>query len=228
MKTAQLYQSEEVKGGLEKVIGAKKHRVIVDIPFVAKPAAVYKTIMEAPGWPYKVESEKMHKRDRAFVATIYVGALRTSEVVKKKDGAISLKKSQLKFDAEEGAWYFEGVKLVKEKRTRKGIAIPRKHTYREKVYLPMEGERKPFTDLILEWVKELQDEDPLFNFKRCRAWQITRAMTGQWNHYFRMLGENYLYGAWGKDVMSLAEYLQVHPRTLMHYLRGSWTDKPKV
>ena len=226
----QLYEYTQVEGGLEEIKGAKQHRVIEDIPFVAKPDLVLKTILESRGWPYRDKEARVFflKRDRAFVCIIYVGALRASEVAKKKDGSVSLKKSQLKFDASEGAWYFEGVKLVKEKRTRNGVEVPRKHTYREKVYLPMAGERKPFTDLILEWTNELEDDEPLFNFKRCRAWQITRALTGQWNHYFRMLGENYLYGAWGKDVMALADYLQVHPRTLMHYLRGDWKDKPKV
>lgn len=224
--TSVLYQNTEVEGGLGRIDGAKSHRVIVDIPFVPKPASVLRTIMESPGWPYRIEREKFLSRDRAFVAALYVGALRASEVAKKRDGTPSLLKSQLRFDGQ--SWYFEGVKLVKEKRTRNGRQIPRKHVYRDKVFLPSEGERKPFTELILKWAEQCEDEEPLFSFKRCRAWQITRALTGQWCHYFRMIGENYLYSAWGKDVMSLSEYLQVHPRTLSYYLRGEWNDKPRI
>ena len=223
-----------VEGGLLEVALTRAgfdHRTIADIPFIPKPLAVYQTITKSEGWPYKYDKEQYLIRDRALVSTVYTGCLRISEVVmppRKSESKAGIKKEQLKFSAQDGAYYFEGVKLVKEKITRKGIKVPRKDTHREQVFLPAEGERKAFTERILRWVKEVPDGGYLFPFGRVRAWQITRALTGQWNHYFRMIGENYLYPAWQKDVMALASYLKVHPRTLMYYLRGTWEDKPKV
>lgn len=220
---------EQIDGGLLEIqltrIGFD-HRTIADIPFIPTSQAVLKTLQNSKGWNYKHRQEYYSVRDRALVSLIYVGCLRISEVVKSPNSGI--KKEQIKFSAKDGAYYIEGVKLVKEKITRKGKKIPRKHTHRDQVFLPSVGERKPFTEMILKWIENVSDKEYLFDFGRVRAWQITRSLTGQWNHYFRMIGENYLYPAWGKDVMSLSEYLKVDPRTLMYYLRGTYDDKPKV
>lgn len=234
-----MIQYHNVEGGIKPVEITKRkkialdkrryqHRVLADIPFVTNASVILKTIRESKGWDYKVNKEHYMIRDQALVSFIYVTSLRISEIVSgDKDSSTGIKKNQLMQDID-GSYYIEGVKLVKEKFMRKGKPVLRKHSYREKVRLPIEGERKPFTDMILKWTSTIDENEYLFKMTRQRAYVITSTMTGVWNHWFRMVGENYLWKRWGKNSKKLADYLQVNETTLIHYLRDSFDDMPNV
>jgi hypothetical protein len=40
-------------------------------------------------------------------------------------------------------------------------------------------------------------------------------------HWERAYGENYLYDLWDKDILAVASYVQVDPRTLTKYIHGT-------
>jgi integrase len=197
--------------------GDGSHRSLKQFDFENYPAPgeVYTTITTAPGWPYRYDKETYQVRDRALVALLYLGALRISE-------ALRLTKSQISGLDDPTRIVIRSV-LVSKKAFQKGRSNLRA------VWLPRTGERSRFTDLFMEWVKMVKtDEERLFKFGRVRAWQITFAMTGKWNHYFRALGEAYLYDRWGADVLAVADYVNVTPAVLTQYIRGAHRKKPSV
>lgn len=238
----------------------KKRRTLMDIPRTVGPDEVWNTVMASPGWPYIKERESMVLRDRAYVFLLYLGALRCSE-------ALRILKKQFRFDGARKTWTIEGVKLSKEKTGRRvrdpatglfrvdpalvseanpeGFArksVPRKHAFREEVWLPLKGERARFTELIIEHAKTVEPEARLFPFGIKRARQIVPALTGGtwddskrqftgglWSHYFRAQGERYLYRKWGRDLAKTAEYVKVEEATLRRYLGSEdVSDLPAV
>jgi len=99
---------------------------------------------------------------------------------------------------------------------------------RAEVPLPKEGPLAKFTKLVVEYLKMLPEDAELFEFKRRRAWQIVKHVTGKWCHYFRSQGESwYSQGeSWyGKiyDVFGLKEFVKVTSiETLGDYVQAPW------
>lgn len=179
--------------------------------------------MNAEGWPYVYNRDEYLKRDRALLALLYVGALRISE-------ALRLKRSQFHLEKENRRWVIRGVKLSKERLDR-----PRRNRspYRE-VWLPLKGERAPFTNMIMNYAVKLPEGADLFPFRtQARAFQIVQSLTGAdwdeqsrcfrgglWCHYLRAQGERYLYRGWNRNLFKVASYVRVTPKTLIRYLES--------
>lgn len=183
----------------------KGRRTLSDIKRYPSPREILDTIRLSPGWSYKESIEHYLKRDRALVSVIYLLALRISE-------ALRLTKNQ--FRKETDKIVVGGIRLSKPRKKGK----PRKHEYREG-WLPLEGPREEFTTYITEYLELLGENDKLFPFGRGRAWQIVTALTGQPCHFERAYGEDYLYEEWDHDILAVADYVKVEPRTLQEYIR---------
>jgi integrase len=183
----------------------KARRTLSDIKRYPSPREILASIRTSPGWSYKDNMEYYMKRDRALVCTIYLLALRISE-------ALRLTKNQ--FRRETDKIIVGGIKLSKPRKKGK----PRKHEYREG-WLPLEGPRAEFTTYITDYLQLLEENDRLFPFGRGRAWQIVTALTGQPCHFERAYGEDYLYEEWDHDILAVADYVKVEPRTLQEYIR---------
>ncbi len=107
------------------------------------------------------------------------------------------------------------VLVKRKKKQRKAPPI------RAEVPLPKEGPLAKFTMLVFEYLKMLPEDAKLFEFKRRRAWQIVRHVTGKWCHYFRSQGESW----YGKiyDVFGLKEFVKVTSiETLGDYVQAPW------
>lgn len=173
-------------------------------------------------WTYKTNKDFYLSRDRCLCALLYLVALRRSE-------AIRLTKQQ--FRIEENQIIIEGIKLSKAERHNKatGKTIIRKELFRKEAWIPLEGQRAQLGELVQNYLDLLEPEDKLFKFsaKSARPWQIVECYTkglagknrGITPHWLRAYGENYLYDNWDKDIMAVASYVQVDPRTLSQYIR---------
>jgi len=91
---------------------------------------------------------------------------------------------------------------------------PRKEQFRQEAFLPLEGERAALTQLVMDYLQLLKPQERLFNFGRTRALQITHSILGIPNHWLRAYGEDYLYENWDHDILAVADYVKVDPRTL--------------
>lgn len=227
---------------MAKVRGSGKGRkVLKDIPYYPSPAQLFKLIMESEGWPYAWKKDFYLVRDRSLVALLYLGCLRISE-------AIRIAKNQ--FVKKRDFIQIHSVKLSKSKVR----GQPRRIQFRD-VQLPLKGERKELTMLILDYVKLIGDNARLYPFsleKRkyivkvkvkgvlrekevyqligCkRAWQIVKALLPDATaHWLRAYGEDFLYDAWDHDILAVADYAKVDPRTLESYLRKRHERYPVV
>jgi integrase len=215
---------EPITPGLKSDGTPHYRRVLADIPRYPTPAQVFEQIEQGEGWPYRTQdAEKLawyRLRDRALVCLLYLAALRISE-------ALRLTKSQFQLNESMNRWEIVGVKLSKVKA--KGKA--RVHTYRQEVWLPLTGDRARFTELFVSYLSvayEGKDRGIFYYRTPERALQIVGGLTGMWNHYFRALGEQYLYRQWGNDLLAVADYVKVDPATLGKYIQESYRDKPSV
>ena len=209
---------------LQDIKTDKPRRVLADIPSYPTPAQVFENLQNSEGWHYRIKDEKKRawyrSRDTALVCLLYLAAPRISE-------ALRLVKSQFQFNQAMNRWEIIGMKLSKVKTKNKA----RVHTYRQEVWLPLDGERAKFTKLFIQFLYVAYEgkDRGIFYFKTNeRALQIVGALTGMWNHYFRALGEQYLYRQWGNDLLAVADYVKVDPATLGKYIQESYRDKPSV
>lgn len=188
----------------------KNRRTLDTIQSYPRPVEIYDRITLATGWRYKVDRERYLKRDRALVALTFLIAGRISEVLRLTTGQFSREKDRI---------IIKGIKLSKARRKDK----LRRKQFREEAFLTLTGERSKLTELVLEYLNTLTDENQkLFPFGTSRAWQIITNMTGYTCHYLRAFGENYLYDKWEKDILAVADYVKVDPRTLALYIRRSY------
>ena len=69
----------------------------------------------------------------------------------------------------------------------------------------------------------LEDDNRLLPFseKSSRIDQMVKRILGIPPHWERAYGENYLYDLWDKDILAVASYVQVDPRTLIKYVHGT-------
>jgi integrase len=212
-------------------------KTLNDIDKTPSPQELYEQVMQGKGWPYKTNMEFYLKRDRAFVSLLYLCACRISE-------AMQLKVSQ--FKPEKNRIVIESMLLAKRK--------PGKVKYRE-AWLPLNGERAPFTQLIFDYLEALKIENPnaqrLFpwSLKRVeyqifykskllrsvrfsgtnRAWNVVKALLPEATaHWLRQYGDDYLYDQWDHDIMAVSDYTKQDARTLQLYLRKRYQKYKSV
>ncbi len=119
-------------------------KTLPQIKHIPEPKELYDKLMESPGWQYKTNITKFHCRDRALVAILYLADLRIIEVLPLiKDNFVEKPNFVLVRDIVVG-------------KKRQG-----KIEYRE-AKLPLKGERKVFTDLILQYLEYLEPNERLF------------------------------------------------------------------
>lgn len=119
----------------------KKRKTLEQIKSYPEPEELYTELMASQGWKYQDRKDFYLTRDRSLVALLYLGDFRISEV-------IPLTKKQ--FSQKEGYVHVEAIKVGKKKEGRM--------QYRE-AKLPLEGERRCFTELVLAHLKQLEKEE---------------------------------------------------------------------
>jgi len=179
------------------------------------PEEIYQLITSR-SWPYRTWAPHYHKRDRCFLALLYLTAGRICEV-------LSLKRSQ--FDLKADPQFIIIRNMITEKIGPASSNLP----FREEFPLPREGDLKPFTDLVLEYLEELHEEDEiLFPFKRQRGWRIVNHITGFWPHWFRAQAERMygkLIGGGPEGIYKLRDFLNVaNIQTLGKYIKTEWEE----
>lgn len=183
-------------------------RTLKLLDYYPTPQELYNKIVKSSGWPYKTQKLFYLSRDRALCSLLYLLGLRVSE-------ALRLERSQ--FVKMEDHVLVRAIKLSKRKEG--------KEAYRQEGFLDLKGERKELSFLVVDYLDLLKkkEKDKLFSFGTCRAFQIVSLMLGIPCHWLRAYCENYLYDVWEKDMIAVADYLKIHPRTLPLYIRKSYT-----
>lgn len=192
-------------------------RTLKDIVYYPTPEEIYAKLKTSPGWTYSHDVEYYEVRDKALVAVIYLLGLRVSE-------AVRLEKSQFLIPEKAGLndrIIVRGIILSKSRKQ----GQPRKDKSRPEGWLPLTGERVPLTRLVLDYLV-VSREERLFKFGRKRAWQIVTALVQDTCHWLRAYCENYLYEKWNFDLLAVADYVKVSPRTLQHYIRRRFESYP--
>lgn len=186
-------------------------RVLADIQEYPTPKNLYQKIMAYEG-SYRTNKDFYIIRDRALASILFIAQLRKSE-------AHRLRKQQF----HENPFRIIAVKLSKsEKRSKKtGDIITRKDTYRKEILLPLTGDLSGFGQLIKDYVNLLESPGTLlfpFSDAAGRVNQIINEMLGVPPHWERAYGENLLYELFDYDLIAVANYVQVDPRTLSKYI----------
>jgi hypothetical protein len=191
-------------------------RTLNQIDYYPEPHEILERILDPKtDWPYSTSSElqaqteRLLARDKALAATLYNAELRISE-------AERLIKAQFKFKP----FRLIAVKLSKAEKYSKatGKIITRKDLYRKEIRLASKGDRGKISDLIIQYLELLEDEDRLFNLSNSRVDKIIKLKLGVPPHWLRAFGENELYGLWDNDLIAVANHVQVDPRTLAKYI----------
>lgn len=123
----------------------KGRKTLGQIQHIPEPKELYEKLMNSLGWPYKINVVRFHCRDLALVALLYLADLRIIEV-------LPLIKENF-----ENKPKFVWVKDIVVGKKRQG----KTPIYRE-AKLPITGERKVFTDLILQYLEYLEPKERLF------------------------------------------------------------------
>lgn len=191
--------------------GGKDRRVLADIDKYPDPNELYNKIIQYQG-SYKSNLDFYIKRDRALASIFYIAQLRKSE-------AHRITKNQFEYDP----FRIVSVELSKsEKHNKKtGETILRKDAFRKEILIPLNGKLGMFGKLIQEYLDIINNpEKRLFPFsdKAGRDNQILKEMLGLPPHWERAFGENMLYELFDYDLIAVANYVQVDPRTLAKYI----------
>ncbi len=195
---------------MEHKVTGENRRVLDDIDKYPSPKEIFEAI-EAYQGHYKTRQDFYVARDRALAAILYIAQLRKSE-------AHRLTKEQFKYEP----FRIVSVKLSKaERRNRKtGEIVMRKKQYRTEILIPTKGELGKIGNFVLKYLPFLSEKDRLFPFsdKAGRANQIIKEILGVPPHWERAFGENLLYEIFDNDLIAVANYVQVDPRTLSKYI----------
>jgi len=185
-------------------------RTLADIQKTWSPEEIYNLITER-AWHYKSNILSLQCRDRTFLSLLYLAAGRIGEI-------LSLIRSQ--FDLDTDPEFVIIHNMLTEKVGQSSRALP----FREEFPLARTGILSKFTQLILEYILELEPHQKLFPFNRQRGWQIAKYITGKWPHWFRAQGER-LWGKQLKDIFALRDLLNVvNIATLGKYIRKEWRE----
>lgn len=192
------------------VLGKGKKRTLKDIDAWLTAKEVYKLITRKT-WPYKTNVKFYTARDRALMSIDFVGGFRNNEVLDR------LKASD--FVEERAYWVLEGGYI--SKRTKKTIAkYGSRITTRERIFFPkFQHPLQPFTDLVVDYLRFLEEDTVLFRFGTRRHHQIVYHCTGKWVHWLRAMAENwYGHNVWRNNPIQLAKFIGVvNPASVMPY-----------
>jgi integrase len=194
----------------------KNRRSLKFIEAFLSPDQIWDQLMVSKGFPYKTNMQNYLLRDRALVSCLYVLALRVSEATRLVRGQFTIGKKEI---------LVTGIKLSKSRKA----GIPRRTLFRKEAWIPLEGERARFGELVRDYLGSLGSEDRLFPIGTSSAYRRVIALTGLPPHHFRAFGENYLYMNWGNDPIAVCDYVCITSvRVLAEYLRGSFRRYSRV
>jgi len=185
-------------------------RTLKDIHSWLTAKEVY-TLITQKSWPYKTKVKFYQVRDKALMSIDFVGAFRNHEVLNR------IRVSS--FVEEKAYWILQDAYIGK--RTKKTIAkYGSRVTTREHIFFPkFQHPLQPFTDLLVDYLRLLEDDDLLFRFGERRHHQIVYYSTGMWPHWLRAMAENwYGHNVWRNDPIQLAKFIGVvNPASVMPY-----------
>jgi len=199
---------------MQSRVAGKKRRTLKDIDRRLTAAEVF-TLITRKSWPYKTDIDFYRCRDRALLALLYLTMGRVSSVLR-------LYKSHFDLKTDPDFIIIRNMKVIKRKKE----SVRRFGYPLRDVALPRQGRLSPFTRLVEDYLRFLNDEDKLFNFGRVRAWQIVNYITGKWCHDFRSQGESY-FGRYvfRRDPFGMAEYIGIkNIQSLSEYVKTTWED----
>lgn len=186
------------------------------------PNYVYKYITSG-SWPYKgcewaYGREYYEKRDRAMMSLGFLACGRINEILR-------VDKSQVDFDGEPGFIVVHNYYVSKRKQEtleREGPTL---------IEIPIPKSRDallhPFTELFTEYF-EVCETERLFPISESRAWEIVKASTGLWTHWFRSLGLSY-FANMIRNPFALAKIYGVkNVNVIMRYFKTEWTQYKDV
>jgi len=184
----------------------KSKRAVKDIPIFLDQ--VFKQLneqLEAPSWNYKINMGPFELRDKALFSLLILTGGRASEI-----GLVKISQFHIAGP---------GVTIHNFVTFKEGLL-------RKEIYLPRTGALGIYTDVCLEWIKELRASgipenghfipagDPYGNFVfsrglgRKRIWAIIKFRTGLFPHWFRGVHET-IYGrlVFKNDAWKLKEHM---------------------
>lgn len=194
------------------MVGTKR-RTLQYIEYYPRPYEIYEKIMNGRGWHYKTNRDFYLKRDRAMTALAYLLAGRISEILR-------LNKEQ--FSKQEDRVIVRGIKLSKPKTKGK----PRREQFRHEAWLPLYGPRAKLIQIVLDYLEIAPDK--LFISDTSQACKCVKALIDIPPHWLRAYGEDWLYDKWDHDLLAVADYVKVDPRTLQLYIRKGYAKYKPV
>lgn len=126
--------------------GKCRRKTLFDIKEYPKPQELYEKLINSPGWVYKSGNRKRFLcRDRALASLLYLGDFRIEEVI-----PLTMEN-------------FEGWENPRDFVLVKGVQVGKKKRveYRE-AKLPLRGERRVFTELVIDYLNILKPKERLF------------------------------------------------------------------
>jgi integrase len=226
----------------------RRRTVQNDIEEYLEPKEIYKLIF-IKEWSYKggqfnkkgtqYGRDKLHARDRALLALLYLTSGRINEILKitkyqfREMRELSyyknpnpkililhnfwVSKRRKAHTRKKAVWDIE-----KEKWKTKLINVPASRHPMLDIPLFRTGRFAPFTQLVEEYLRYLHGDKKLFNFGTSRAWVIVNHITGKWNHYFRAQSLSFLVNVI-RSALKVAKQRGVeNPTTIAHYYKGDW------
>jgi hypothetical protein len=165
--------------------------------------------IEKKHWHYGLTDQAFYiARDRALVSLTYVLCGRIGEI-------LALTKNQ--FEDTEKYLIIHNYHVEKNKQ----------NPLRDNWALSKVGRLAPFTMYTLGYLAMLKSSK-LFLFKRSRAFQIIKHISGFWPHWFRCMGEAYYMRNVFKEPVKCATALRLRRSdTLIEYVPFNWEDYAK-
>ena len=205
-----------MKGAIEQ---PRTRRTLKDVKSYLSAKEVY-DLITSKSCDYKDDETRdlYQKRDRALMA-IDFGAFRNNEPLlyhtnqKKKGHRLEINEQALRkrnFIESPSALVLQNGKI--SKRSKKVLKrVGARATIREDIVFPKyDHPLRPFTDLVLDYLRLLRSDDILFEFGERRHHQVVKAITGKWVHWLRSMGENwYGHNVFVNDPLSLAKFVGV-------------------
>lgn len=188
----------------------KTKRGVEDITTFVEVANIIQKVKNAKSINYSTNEYEKQLRDRALLSVLAMMGCRISEL-------LSVTHGQLNFHRYRDFIVVEDVKILKR----------RKEPIRKNFPLPKTGVLKPLTDIFQRYLRsrKWRPEDRLFDLGRHRAWEIVKAMTGKWCHYFRSQRISYLINEKSIRSVAVAKMLGIKKvETIAHYDKSEWED----
>lgn len=212
------------------LVGVKKRSVEEDYKYYDNPQVIWDKIC-GPAWDYGTNQVFYECRDKAFMALMYLSTCRVSELCRanlKAGYKPSVTKDQFHIDG--NLLKFREVIVLKRRELVDGewthVQKIENYPKRREIPLPLEGGLSRFTNLIMDYLNELNEKEELFKFRRGRAHQIVRHSTGEMNHYFRDMGLKLYARVLDRNIKDLMEFSgHAQVETLMKYLGEGQLEK---